>query len=143
MNRLIKVATAVIFCSIFIALGSCATRYLDVSDVDEHNERIGERCITTEKLVIHGISRQLKQGRSTDYLVITKPPGSDRPEITFRESLPSGVTLTITGARRCTNCRPSHLEYIIENIGIPEYALLEIAVHEEVFRSAVRNCRKK
>lgn len=143
MNRSIKVTTAVIFCSIFVALGSCATRYVDVSGVDEHNERVGERCITTEKLVIHGISRQLKQDRNTDYLVITKPPGYNRPEITFRESLPSGVTLTITGARRCTNCKPPHIEYIVENFGLPEYALFEIGVHEEVFRSAVRNCRKK
>jgi hypothetical protein len=123
-------------------LGGCSARYQDVSGTPEYTGRIGEVCITTAALIAHGVSRQLGKEKKTDYLVITREPGFAGPEVTFREALPAGVALTIIAARRCTNCLPPYVDFIVTSPALLAFHQYEIAAHEGIFQPKAKSCRK-
>lgn len=123
-------------------LGGCTARYEDVSGAPEYIGRIGEKCITTGSLIAHGVSRQPGKDKKTDYLVLTTEPGFSGPEVTFRKTLPADAVLTIIGARRCTNCLPPYVEFIVTSPALVAFHQYEITAHEDIFQAEAKICRK-
>ena len=122
-------------------LSGCDAKYEDVSGASEYIGRIGEKCLTTSAFIAHGVSRQLGKEKKADFLVLTAEPGFSGPEVTFREALPAGVVLTIIGARRCTNCLPPHVDFIVTSPALLVFHQYEITAHEVIFQLGTKNCR--
>ena len=123
-------------------LSSCTASYEDVSHSPAFAARRGEACALSSDVVAHGIRRELSAAKQTDYVVISPSPGFDGPEVTFREALGSGIVLTIAGARQCTNCIPSSIQFRVTSPSLDAHRQYPIWAQEEVLSPGASVCRK-
>ena len=123
-------------------MGGCISTYEDVSKTPEFSDRVGQICTISIPLIAHGISKELGSAKKTDYFSITSRPGFNGPEVTSRETVPAGSTLTIVGAKRCTNCLRTDVKYLVTTSALPALRAREALAPAEVLTAGTSSCRK-
>lgn len=92
-------------------LVGCRAKYEDVTSEQEFASLVGKSFVVKGDWIIHGVSDSYDP--PIDYFVITPRPGFTGPEVLSRRSMTSGTILRVDAVRRCTNCVPSSVRFLV------------------------------
>jgi hypothetical protein len=108
----LRISTALLLAT--TSLVGCDARFQDVSSETTHQPYIGQICTLDVNMRAHGVARDVKRDKKTDFVSIWNP-GFTGPEMTFLIILEPGTRLRILAAQSCINCLFDRLtEYQVE-----------------------------
>ena len=95
-------------------LSGCNAEYVDVSKDDQYIGLVGTKYETLVELQIQGVTLSRSGSKSVDQYVVTEKPGFTGREVIEKKNLKVGSTIRVKAVKKCANCLPPSVEFIIE-----------------------------
>jgi len=93
--KLKKLILIMFFASTLCSCGPKA--YVDVSNHEDFRDFIGKEIEALIDLKAHGVTFELVDSKTVDYVIISSPPGFTGRHVLFKKDFKSGTLLEITG----------------------------------------------
>jgi len=99
---------------ILLLLGCTPAKYSDVSADSKYKELIGRVFVTQSELQAIGVSFDANYSEQVDYVFLEPNPGFNGPEVIFKQTLPKGIELEVTGIMKTSQLLNSSIYFLVK-----------------------------